>query len=76
MSTARARTAPSFPGTNEFVSSDFSALASHMHACRRSHGRMHRVHAALETMHALASPRVVTTVALFVACGLALAALA
>jgi hypothetical protein len=76
MSTAHTQAGSPFPGINEFVSSDFSALASHMNACQRSQGRFFRLRATLEFMHAYASPRIVTTAALFAACGLGLLALA
>lgn len=76
MTTSNARTASRFPVINEFVSSDFQALASHMNDCQRSRGRFFVLRATLETLHALASPRIVTTGALFVFCGLGLLALA
>jgi hypothetical protein len=63
-------------GSSDFVSSDFSALASHMHACERSRGRFFALRGWLETAHALASPRIVTTAALFIVCGLTLLAVA
>jgi len=75
MTTSNARTASRFPVINEFVSSDFQALASHMNDCQRSRGRFFVLRATLETLHALASPRIVTTGALFVFCGLGLLAL-
>jgi hypothetical protein len=55
---------------NDFVSSDFLALASHMNACHRSRGRLFMLRSSLESLHALASPRIVTTGAALVACGL------
>ena len=76
MTTSNARTASRFPIINEFVFSDFQALASHMNDCQRSRGRFFALRATLETLHALASPRIVTTGALFVFCGLSLLALA
>ncbi|MBK5206117.1 MAG: hypothetical protein JJD98_12140 [Polaromonas sp.] len=76
MTTSNAGTASCFPVINEFVSSDFQALASHMNDCQRSRGRFFVLRATLETLHALASPRIVTTGALFVFCGLGLLALA
>jgi len=76
MTTSNTRTASRFPVINEFVSSDFQALASHMNDCQRSRGRFFVLRATLETLHALASPRIVTTGALFVFCGLGLLALA
>ncbi|NMM10124.1 MAG: hypothetical protein HHJ16_07620 [Polaromonas sp.] len=65
-----------FAIANEFVSSDFIALASHMNDCERSRGRLFFLRAAVESLHALVSPRIVTTGALFVICGLVLLALA
>lgn len=76
MTTSNARTASRFPVINEFVSSDFQALASHMNDCQRSRGRFFVLRATLETLHALTSPRIVTTGALFVFCSLGLLALA
>lgn len=61
---------------NNTVSSDFSALASHMDACQRSRGRWFALRATLESLHALASPRIVTTLAVFAFCALGLLALA
>ena len=75
MSTAQSQAARPFSGINEFVSSDFSALASHMQACQRSNGRFFRLQATLESAQAFASPRIVTTAAVFAACGLGLLAL-
>jgi hypothetical protein len=60
--------------SNEYVSSDFMALASHMNDCQLSRGRFFALRAALESLHATASPRIVTTSALFVCCGVALLA--
>lgn len=67
--------ASGFPANNP-VSSDFSALASHMNACQRSRGRWFALRATLESLHAMASPRIVTTVAVFALCAMALLALA
>lgn len=60
--------------SNEYVSSDFVALAAHMNDCQLSRGRFFALRAALESLHATASPRIVTTGALFVCCGVALLA--
>ena len=60
--------------SNKFVSSDFMALAAHMNDCALSRGRFFKLRAALESLHASASPRIVTTGAIFVCCGLALLA--
>lgn len=62
------------PMRNEHVSSDFMALAAHMNDCQLSRGRFFALRAALESLHATASPRIVTTGALFVCCGVALLA--
>lgn len=59
---------------NEHVSSDFMALATHMNDCQLSRGRFFALRAALDSLHATASPRIVTTGALFVCCGVALLA--
>jgi hypothetical protein len=61
---------------NTTVSSDFSALASHMDACQRSRGRWFTLRATLESVHAMASPRIVTTFAVFSFFALGLLALA
>lgn len=58
--------------SNDYVSSDFIALAAHMNDCQRSRGRFFALRAALESLHATASPRIVTTGAVFVCCGVAL----
>lgn len=76
MSTAHARAAGPFSGIQDFVSSDFLALASHMNACERGRGRLFRLRAGLETVHALVCTRIVTTAALFAFCALGLLALA
>ena len=47
--------------SNEMVSSDFMALASHMTACQRSQSRFFTLHACFEYLHALTAPRLVTT---------------
>lgn len=51
---------------NEHVSSDFMALASHMTDCERSRGRFFALRTALETLHAVTAPRLVTTGAVLV----------
>jgi hypothetical protein len=76
MTMSNTRTARRFPVTNKFVSSDFQSLASHMNDCQRSRGRFFALRATLELLHAMASPRIVTTGTLFVFCGLGLLALA
>ncbi len=65
--------APSrFALSQELVSSDFSALASHMTECERSRGRFFTLRAVLETAHAVTAPRLVTTGALLVVCSVGL----
>jgi hypothetical protein len=76
MSTAQLQARRKMAAFNEFVSSDFSALASHMSTCERSRGRLFGFQAMLEWMHAVASPRIVTTAAILAACGLGLLAFA
>ena len=76
MSTAHARAAGPFSGIQDFVSSDFLDLASHMSACQRCRGRLFHLRARLESVHALVSTRIVTTAALFAVCALGLLALA
>jgi hypothetical protein len=76
MHTAQPQSRHPMPAFSEFVDSDFSALASHMSACHKSHGRFFHLHSALEQMHGAASPRIVTTTALLLACALGLLALA
>lgn len=61
-----------FPPANDLVTSDFTALASHMTACKRSRGRFFSVRASLESLHTLTAPRLVTTGAVLVALSLAL----
>ncbi|MDB5869568.1 MAG: hypothetical protein JWP96_1900 [Polaromonas sp.] len=58
------------------VSSDFSALASHMTDCQRSRGRFFTLRTTLEALHSITAPRLVTTGAFLVACSLGLLALA
>lgn len=80
MNPSHAETASRFALNNELVSSDFVALASHMTECQRSRGRFFTLRSALETLHAVAAPRLVTTGAVLVVCsfglGLGLLALA
>jgi hypothetical protein len=68
------RTAPS--AFNDFIATDFSALALHMNACERAGGRLFQLRFLLETLHGLAAPRIVTSGALVLACGIALSLLA
>jgi hypothetical protein len=78
MTTPASRAARGFAAIDNSspVSSDFSALASHMNDCQRSRGRWFVLRATLESLHAMASPRIVTTVAVFAFCTLGLMALA
>jgi hypothetical protein len=76
MTSAKSQARLPFGATNDFVSSDFIALASHMHACNRSRGRFFKLRTMLESVHALVSPRVVTTGAVFAVFGLGLLAFA
>ena len=64
--------APRMTDCNDFVSSDFSALASHMSDCQRSRSRFFNFHSALETLHSLTAPRLVTTGALLLVCSFVL----
>ena len=61
-----------FAPSQELVSRDFLALASHMTECGRSRGRFFTLRAVLESLHALTAPRMVTTGALLVICSLGL----
>jgi hypothetical protein len=62
--------------SNNPVSTDFSALASHMNECQRSRGRWFTLQATLESVHAMASPRIVTSLAVLTFFTLGLLALA
>jgi len=61
--------------SNEVVSSDFMALASHMTACQRSQSRFFIVRACLESLHAFTAPRLVTTGIVLAVGGLSLVGL-
>lgn len=76
MTTPASRAARGFSVIDNPVTSDFSALASHMNACQRSRGRWFTLRATLESLCAMASPRIVTTIAVFAFCALGLLALA
>lgn len=76
MTTPSAEAARRLSVTNDLVSTDFHALASHMIDCQRSRGRFFSLRSTLEMLHATASPRIVTTGALLVFCGLGLLAFA
>ena len=58
--------------SNELVSSDFMALASHMTDCQRSRGRFFTLRTRLESLHAVTASRLVTTGVALVACSLGL----
>lgn len=62
------------PSPQDTVSSELDALAVHMRDCRR--GGLFKVHSALDRVHGIVQPRVVTTTALFCALALALVILA
>jgi hypothetical protein len=72
MSTPTAEAVRRISASQELVSSDFVALASHMNDCERSRGRFFALRAALDSVHAMTSRRIVTTGALFACCGLGL----
>ena len=57
---------------NHSVSADTLALASHMSDCERSHGPFFHLRCGVDSVRALASGRIVTTGAVFVAAGLCL----
>jgi hypothetical protein len=63
--------------SDEFVSRDSDLLALHMLDCRRARSRFFKLQSTLELMHAVVSPRIVTSFALVaVACGVSLLAFA
>ena len=72
MTPSHAEASHRFPLSSEHVSSDFMALASHMTDCQRSRGRFFTLRITLETLHAVAAPRLVTTGAVLVVCSLGL----
>ena len=76
MTTPASRAASGFSAIDNPVTSDISALASHMNDCQRSRGRWFALRASLESLHAMASPRIVTTAAVFAFCALGLLVLA
>ena len=75
MNPSSVNNAPPMTDCNDFVSSDFSALASHMNDCQRSRSRFFNLHSALETLHALTAPRLVTTGAVLLICSFILVGL-
>jgi hypothetical protein len=64
-----------FLPSNDHVSSDFMALASHMTDCQRSRGRFFTLRTTLETLHAVMAPRLVTTGAVLMVFSLGLVGL-
>ena len=76
MTPPHAEAANRCPLSSDFVSSDFMALASHMTDCQRSRGHFFTLRTTLETLHAVAAPRLVTTGAVLVVCSLGLGLLA
>jgi hypothetical protein len=75
MTPSHAEAAQRLSLSNEFVSSDFMALASHMTDCQRSRGRFFTLRTLLETVHAAVAPRLVTTGAALMVCSLGLVGL-
>jgi len=70
-------TSPGRPlGAHEAVSSDFAALASHMHACSRAQGRLFQLRYSMESLHSLVTSRLVSTAALFALVGIGLLTIA
>lgn len=72
MNPSSTEAASRFALSNELVSSDFMALANHMSECERSRGRFFTLRRALETLHTVTAPRLVTTGAILVVCSLGL----
>ena len=50
-------------GHKDFVSTDAAALASHMNRCASERGRFFTLQAALESVHSMVCPRIVTVTA-------------
>lgn len=63
MNTFKFGTEPS-PDNSDCVSTDAAALASHMNHCASSHSRFVFFHTAMESVHGVLSPRIVTVAAL------------
>ena len=72
MSASTTTGAHRFADGGEVVTSDFTALASHMSACKQSRGRFFSLRATLESLHALTAPRMVTTGVILVTLSLGL----
>jgi hypothetical protein len=66
------KTSPKRPSPQDIVTSDFSALAAHMRDCQRGYRGLFHFHATMDKVQGFISPRIVTTTALFAACGLVL----
>ena len=75
MTPSHAQSAQRLLLSNELVSSDFMALASHMTACQRSQSRFFTLRTRLESLHAVTAPRLVTTGVALAAGGLGLVGL-
>lgn len=75
MTPTHAQSARRLSLSNELVSSDFMALASHMTDCQRSRGRFFTLRTRLESLHAMTASRLVTTGVALVLCSLALVGL-
>ena len=61
--------------SNDFVSTDAAALASHMSHCAVSHSPFFPFHAALQSAHSALTPRLITVAAVATLClGLLVAA--
>lgn len=75
MTPSHAEAANRFSLSNEHVSSDFMALASHMTDCQRSRGRFFTLRTTLEKLHDVLAPRLVTTGAVLVVFSLGLVGL-
>lgn len=54
--------------TTDFVSTDSANLASHMSHCASSRSRFFALHSALQSIHGLVSPRIVTVSAVLAIC--------
>lgn len=75
MTTSHAQSSHRVSLSNELVSSDFMALASHMSACQRSQSRFFTFRTRLESLHAVTASRLVTTGVILAVGGLSLVGL-
>lgn len=57
----------SSPDPFDFVSTDRAELASHMESCASARGRFFALESALQSAHAVLTPRLVTVAAIAVA---------